>query len=364
MLVTERRYDIDWMRVIAIGLLLIYHIAIAFQPWGLLIGFIQSDEPMPSLWIPMTMLNVWRIPLLFFVSGMGVFFAMRKRNILGLLKERTVRILIPFIFGFLAISPLHVVLIMDYYGQAPQYMPSAGHLWFLGNIFTYVLILSPLFYYLKKNDQGKLAVGIKKLFSNSLGLAIAIIIMVAEAVLVNPNPFELYAETWHGFFIGLLAFLLGFLFVFSGKGFWSMLLKWKWVFVILASALYIFRLIEFDLVAPSYLMSIESCLWIFSAFAFALKCLNKPSKTLTYLSQAAYPIYIIHIFMLYGACWLIFPLEIPVELQFVLVVLFTFTGCFALYELVIRRVSLLRPLFGLKLEKRKIEQVNLEVKEV
>ena len=105
------------------------------QPWGLLVGFIQSDEPMPSLWIPMTMLNVWRIPLLFFVSGMGVFFAMRKRKILGLLKERTVRILIPFIFGFLAISPLHVVLIMDYYGQAPQYMPSAGHLWFLGNIF-------------------------------------------------------------------------------------------------------------------------------------------------------------------------------------------------------------------------------------
>ena len=29
----ERRYDIDWLRVIAIGLLLIYHIAIAFQPW-------------------------------------------------------------------------------------------------------------------------------------------------------------------------------------------------------------------------------------------------------------------------------------------------------------------------------------------
>lgn len=62
---TNRRYDIDWLRVIAIGLLLIYHIAIGFQPWGVFIGFIQNDEALESIWIPMSMLNVWRIPLLF-----------------------------------------------------------------------------------------------------------------------------------------------------------------------------------------------------------------------------------------------------------------------------------------------------------
>ena len=65
----ERRYDIDWLRVIAIGLLLFYHIGIGFQPWGVFIGFIQSEKPLESLWIPMSMLNIWRIPLLFFVSG-------------------------------------------------------------------------------------------------------------------------------------------------------------------------------------------------------------------------------------------------------------------------------------------------------
>ena len=41
---SERIYDIDWLRVIAIGLLLIYHIAIIFQPWALFIGFIKSEE--------------------------------------------------------------------------------------------------------------------------------------------------------------------------------------------------------------------------------------------------------------------------------------------------------------------------------
>ena len=77
---TTRRYDIDWLRVIAIGLLLIYHIAIIFQPWGIFIGFMQNNESLESLWIPMAMLNVWRIPLLFFVSGMGVCFAIKKRT--------------------------------------------------------------------------------------------------------------------------------------------------------------------------------------------------------------------------------------------------------------------------------------------
>src|SRR3989337_1686885 len=99
MLTSSRRYDIDWLRVIAIGLLLIYHIAIAFQPWGVMIGFIVNKKPWQSLWIPMTMLNVWRIPLLFFVSGMGVYFAIQNRNFKQLLLERAGRILVPFVFG-------------------------------------------------------------------------------------------------------------------------------------------------------------------------------------------------------------------------------------------------------------------------
>ncbi|MFK7953754.1 MAG: acyltransferase family protein, partial [Ekhidna sp.] len=90
---TERRYDIDWLRVIAIGLLLIYHIAIGFQPWGVLIGFIQNSESIEAIWTPMSMLNIWRIPLLFFVSGMGVWFAMQRRSWKELLMDRAKRIL-------------------------------------------------------------------------------------------------------------------------------------------------------------------------------------------------------------------------------------------------------------------------------
>ena len=53
----ERRYDIDWLRVIAIGLLVIYHVAIAFQPWGGMIGFITAKNFWTDVWFPMSMLK-------------------------------------------------------------------------------------------------------------------------------------------------------------------------------------------------------------------------------------------------------------------------------------------------------------------
>lgn len=354
---STRRYDIDWLRVIAIGLLLIYHIAIVFQPWGVFIGFMQNNEPLDSLWIPMAMLNVWRIPLLFFVSGMGVSFAIRKRNWKQLLLERTKRILVPFVFGIITIVPVHIFIWQKYYSQDLVYNASPGHLWFLGNIFIYVVILAPVFFYLKRNQDGKIVKGLQKLFSNPLGLLLITAFFVLETVLVNPKPYELYAMTPHGFYLGFLAFFFGFCFVISGDAFWKTVLKWRWLFLIIALSLYFIRLVIFELVAPGYLFAIESCVWIFTVLGFAYKYLNRPGKTLNYLSQAAYPVYILHMIFLYWGSSLILPLALPALIKFIIIIAFTATGCFAGFE-VIRRMNFLRPLFGLKPETRKNMAIN------
>ena len=345
---TLRRYDIDWLRVIAIGLLLIYHIAIVFQPWGVLIGFPQSNKPIEALWGPMAMLNIWRIPLLFFVSGMGVCFAIRKRNWKQLLLERTKRILVPFIFGVVFIVPIHIIIWQKYYNQDLTFSPNISHLWFLANIFAYVLILSPLFFFLKRNENGKFIRGLRKLFSNPFGLMLMLVPFILEAVLVQPESFELYYMTLHGFLLGLIAFLFGFCCILIGETFWHTILKWRWMFLSVAVGLYALRWIIFNLASPFYLMAIESNMWIFSVFGFAYKYLNKPSKSLSYLSQGAYPIYIVHMIFLYLSSFLILPIDIPVSLKFVLIITFTGIGCFAVYDLLIRRVKFLRPLFGLK----------------
>jgi peptidoglycan/LPS O-acetylase OafA/YrhL len=353
---SERRYDIDWLRVIAIGLLLIYHIAIVFQPWAMFVGFIRSEEPMPGLWVPMTMLNVWRIPFLFYVSGMGVFFALRKRNWRELLLERGRRILLPLAFGFLAIAPLHFVIFQGFYNMPLSYYPHVGHLWFLGNIFAYVVLLSPVFFYLKKRQDGRFMQGVRLVLGHPLGLLMASLPFVIEVMVLKPQIFELYAETWHGFFIGMLAFFLGFLFVSAGKSFWQTVLKWRWLYIGFALVLYALRLAVFDLKSPGYLMALESNCWIFGVFGFGHKYLNRPGALLSYLSQAAYPVYIIHMFVLFAGAALILPLELPVMLKFIAIVAFTAAVCFALFEFVLRRVRFLRPLFGLKTSKGKASE--------
>ena len=345
-----RRYDIDWLRVIAIGLLLIYHIAIVFQPWGVFIGFIQSDKSLEGLWTPMAMLNIWRIPLLFFVSGMGVGFAIRKRNWKELLQERAKRILLPFLFGAVFIVPVHIFLWQKYYSQDIKYILSQGHLWFLLNIFIYVIILSPLFFYLLKNQNGRIMSWLNKMYSHPLGLLIISSAFILEAVLVRPEIYELYAMTGHGFLLGLLAFLFGTSFVLCGSAFWQTVLKWRWVFLGLAAVLFTIRLVQFELKAPVYMMAVESNMWTFSLFGFGYRYLNRPGKALNYLSRGAYPIYIIHMIFLYLGAFLILPLAIPVIAKFILIVVFTAAGCFAMYDLLIRRVKFLRPLFGLKIK--------------
>jgi glucans biosynthesis protein C len=344
-----RRYDIDWLRVIAIGLLLIYHVAIGFQPWGIMVGFITNENPWTSLWIPMSMLNVWRIPLLFFVSGMGVYYAMEQRNWRALIKERTLRIWLPFVFGMFAIVPLHWLLWNSYYKMELKYQYDPGHLWFLANVFAYVILLCPLFYCFKQYGNGIIGTTIRQIFRSPLGLLIVVATFIAEALIIKPIPYELYAMTWHGFTLGLLAFFFGFCFVFSGEGFWRMIQTWRWLFLALAVLGFGFRQFYFGIATPSYLLVIESQAWILAVVAFCSKHLNHHGRALNYLSQAVYPVYILHMIFLYLGSMLIFPLDIATPFQFILVLLFTVAGCFLSYE-IIRRVRYLRPLFGLKME--------------
>jgi glucan biosynthesis protein C len=345
-----RRYDIDWLRVIAIGLLILYHIGIGFQPWGVFIKFIQNDKPLESLWIPMSMLNIWRIPLLFFVSGMGVCFAMRKRNWKQLTMERTRRIFIPFIFGIFFIVPVHVILWQKYYSQDITYSPGIIHLWFLGNIFIYVLILSPTFFWLKNNRNGKFRQFLGRLYQNPAGLMSIILPFVVEAVIINPESFETYSLTLHGFLIGFLAFFFGFTAIYCGDEFWNTVLRWRWFFLTVAIILFLVRLLLYDLKSPNYILPVESISWILSAFGFAFRYLNRPGKVLRYLSRAAYPIYIIHMIFLYLGSYLIFPLSVPAGLQLILMIIFTPISSFIFYDLIIRRIKYIRPLFGLNID--------------
>ena len=232
---TQRRHDVDWLRVMALGLLIIYHVALSFQPWASKLLFIQNEESLPGLWIVMSMINVWRLPILFLISGMGVRFALERRDWKQLLKDRTARILVPFVFGFFFICPINLSVGLKYYGKPTSYIPNPGHLWFLANIFLYVLLLLlPLIVF--KNNTNHLAirflsrllfscgqriVSVKPLFifRRPLGLFLIALPLMAEAWLVAPKIFPAYAFTPHGFWLGMVCFVTGFVFISLGDVF-------------------------------------------------------------------------------------------------------------------------------------------------
>lgn len=348
-----RRHDVDWLRAIALLLLVVYHIAIAFQPWGHLIFIPQNEDSLPLLWIPMSALNIWRIPLLFLISGMGVRFAMERRNGRELLKERCQRILVPLVFGFFVMGPICGYFALLYYGKEPAYYPSAAHLWFLVNLTCYTLLALPFLLFLKRNPDSPIARLLRSCCSTPWGLSLFSLPLIAEAILMRPQYYSIFANSWHGFWLGLLVFLTGFILASMSKEFRPAAEKGRHIFLALALVLFFWRLFQQDSDSErGARLAIESWFWILAALAYASRHLDRPSPSLSFLSARVFPLYILHLPIQYGLSLLILPMTLSAGQKFVLLVLFTF-GLSLAMTLLVERISILRPLFGLKLKAKR-----------
>jgi hypothetical protein len=95
--IRQRKYFIDWLRIGLIISVFFFHVGMIFRPeqWH-----VNSAETFPFLDPIMSWLHLWRMPLLFLVSGVGTYYAIGKRTSLQYLKERFIRLYIPFSIGF------------------------------------------------------------------------------------------------------------------------------------------------------------------------------------------------------------------------------------------------------------------------
>src|SRR6202030_1275866 len=99
---SERRVDLDWVRIGVFGLLIFYHVGMLYVSWGF---HIKSVHRITALEPLMLMLNPWRLALLFLVSGAATRFMLLKHTLRPLLRARSTRLLVPLIFGMLVIVP-------------------------------------------------------------------------------------------------------------------------------------------------------------------------------------------------------------------------------------------------------------------
>ena len=336
LLLVQRRYDIDALRVIAIFLLIFYHCAIIFQPWAReLLWFPQSGEHLEILWSLMQALNIWRIPLLFVVSGVGFAFVMKQRNKKQLLSDRGVRILLPAVVGSIFIVPIHFWLLVVGTDQEYVWSFTPSHLWFLFNIFIYVLIgIIPLHFL--RNTKIKSVLVMTYSLSLVLGL---------ETMIVPIIEYSGFAVTLHGFVVGGVCFCYGFFLAKSDS--WKYLKVSAFGHLVFALGLFLSRILFWDNKAPMLLVSAEASLWLLAVLGLAYRYLNKNMVWLNYLSPAVYPMYILHMIVMYAICRLMLPITMPPELKFTIIVSLTILGSYLGYCL-LRQIPYLRKLFGMR----------------
>ena len=344
-----RRHDVDWLRTLAIGLLIVFHVVLSFQSWAASTGFPQNEQLLEELVPFISMLAVWRIPLLFLISGMGVRFAMERRDWKELLKDRTLRILVPYLFGIAVLGPLLVVG-MPYLGWDAEYTLNFGHLWFLLNIFLYVVWLLGIMVYLKDRSDNAFVRFLSRAVSRPWGLYLFALPLIAEAWLVKPDYFSIYIDNVHGWVMGLICFFTGFLFMSIEEVFWPAVARIRWTALVAASSLYLVRLLALGLENElSWLNALESMSWMLAALGFGSLYLNRPSRSLAYLSKAVYPVYIVHLPVQFFIAYFVLPLMLAAYLKLGLMLVGTFGISLLLYEFALRRLKWLRPLFGMKL---------------
>ena len=103
--IKTRKYFIDWLRITLIISVFFFHIGKVFNNsnWP-----IKNDVTFDFLNVVMNFFALWRMPLLFLVSGIGTFYALGFRTTKTYLKERTVRLLVPYIIGVFTLIPIQV----------------------------------------------------------------------------------------------------------------------------------------------------------------------------------------------------------------------------------------------------------------
>lgn len=154
---------LDWLRVAAFALLVLYHVGMYYVSWDF---HIKSPHAGSGLEPLMRLTNPWRMDLLFLVSGAATSFMLLRDGVGGLLlRQRAKRLLIPLLFGILVIVPpqswLEVVQKYNYTGSYGDFLglyltgypgfcavpgkclilPTWNHLWFLPYLFLYTLVL-------------------------------------------------------------------------------------------------------------------------------------------------------------------------------------------------------------------------------
>ncbi len=378
---TTRRHDIDALRVLLFCSLILYHacmLYVAEWPWHL-----KSSYQSEWLQVPMLLINRWRMPLLFLISGIAVSFL--ERNLAGwsLVGNRTRRILVPLVFGMLVIVPIqpyvegvmrHAVepgfgpFLVDYFTFRPWPKDAfAGahpgitwnHLWYLAYLWLYSLMVIAAMPLLRSRVGTFVRERVAGLRGGWLLLVPALPKAIALMTLGDAFPMtNALTDDWYQHALFFSYFLFGW-WIASDTGLWIEIRSLRKralglaTFNAIAYVLIIQVLLTDDsppwmLFATRALSGLNTWLCILTVLGWSATLLDRPFRWLPYATEAVLPWYVLHQSLIVAVAYVLVPMKIGAALEPVVVIASTALACVVLHEFVIRRSGAMRFLFGLK----------------
>jgi len=371
----ERLFFADWLRILAFALLVLYHVGMVYVPWD----FHVKHQPTYAALEPLMRLsNPWRMSLLFVVSGLATGLMLGRP---GLARERSRRLLLPLLFGMAVIVPPQAWLqVRDQFGYGGSYLdflrlyfgayggfcsgkqclvlPTWNHLWFLPYLWCYTMLLLLALRVLPQDWLRRSADALARLSGWRL-LVLPLLLLGSLRALLFPHFGETHAllDDWAAH--AAYAPMFGFGVLLARRRLLLQRLqdlRWPALAVGLAGwavlVLYPGTVPGWPSVPEGLRLPMRAAFaaaqWcgIVAAFGFARRHLDFDQRWRAPLTEAVFPLYLVHQTIIVGAAVALRPLALPAGAEAALIVALTFGGGFAAWRLA-RRTGWLRPCLGL-----------------
>jgi surface polysaccharide O-acyltransferase-like enzyme len=361
---SERRHDLDWLRVLGVLLLVPFHVALIFVLDPYTIMYIRDTVNSRVLAEATGFIHMWHMPMLFMISGAATYFALGHRSAGGYIRERFLRLFIPLAFGILTFVPLTIYIqhsqrlsLREGYagffhidlnqldGMNGTFTPA--HLWFILYLFVFSLVGLPIFQWLRSEKGRTVTQRLGTAMQTPLGLTvlgIPLTLAAATGILGAMNPLYYF-----------LIFFFGFVFA-SDVRYQKSIDALTWValaYGIGETAInIIFPIRNFAPWTPQWMilgLTYQMGRWLLTLAALGLghRFLNRTNKVLQYASEAAMPFYLLHMTFSVVMGYFVIQLQMPVAVKYPLIVLVA-TGLTLVASVLVRRWNITRWLFGMK----------------
>ena len=376
----ERKHYIDWLRVLAFGLLFLFH---SWRPFDSFPWHIKNEDQNYVFDLLTMFTHGWRMHLIFLVSGAGTWFALRSRK-KAIVTDRLKRLIVPFLFGIALIIPpqrfYEWIMFRDFTGGYLEFIQAyfpqqlgdnmgsslllwfghlGTHIWYLPFLFVMTVAVLPL---LKKIQKGHISfLWLKRIMRTNYGVFILILPMILVRVVLKP----IYPEytDWADFFVYLFPFLYGFIFM-SDPEFIAIAKRKMSLFLavgIICSATFIYMASlspenvqeymnpSFSLyhIQISVLAMIIAYSWIMFFLGLSAKHLNFSHSIIVPANISILPIYVLHQTLIIVIGYYVVGTNLNPFLKFIIIAFTAIPAAILIYK-VIQTNNVLRFLFGLK----------------